>query len=97
LAAATCTGSSASPQKKGLKDERSKLKPSKRTQQKRRKTMKDGSDKQFYTSLGSSCVVSRSANISFCLNAALSSKFNFASAATSLLSAVSARGFIYPH
>jgi hypothetical protein len=37
------------------------------------------------------------ANISFCLKAALSSKFNFASAATSLLSAVSARGLIYPH
>jgi hypothetical protein len=49
---------------------------------------------RIYTSLGSSCVVSRSANISSCLNAVLSSKFNFASAATSLLLAVSARGFI---
>jgi len=49
------------------------------------------------SSLGSSCVVSRSAYIYFCLNAALSSKFNFASATTSLLSDVSARGFIYPH
>jgi len=86
------------PQEKGLiKEERSEQTPLKRTRQKKRKTMKGGGDKRFYASLGSSCVVSRSANISFCLNAALSSKFNFASAATSLLSAVSARGFIYPH
>ena len=83
------------PQKKGLKEERSEQTPFKRTRQKRTKTMKDGNDKQFYTSLGSSCVVSRCAYIYFCINAALSSKFNFASATTSLLSDVSARGFIY--
>jgi hypothetical protein len=96
LAAATCTGSDASSQKNSLKAERSAKMSSKRTQHKRTEKIKDGNDKQLYTSLGSSCVVSRSANISFCLNAALSSKFNFASAATSLLSAVSASGFIYP-
>jgi len=45
------------------------------------------------THLGSSCEESLMAKISFCLNAALSSKPSFASAETSSPSFVSARGF----
>lgn len=53
-------------------------------------------EQHIHTSRGSSCVGSRRAKISFCRKAALSSKFNLASAATSWLSAVSARGLICP-